>query len=154
MATKETNNTIASNKKAHFEYFIEEAYEAGLVLEGWEIPSIRKGKVNITDAHVIIKNGEAFLLGSQIQPLQNAATHLRTDPTRTRKLLLKHKEIARLIGAIERQGYTLIPLALYWLRNKVKIKVALAKGKKLHDKRETIKDRDWKRDKERILKRL
>lgn len=146
------SSSIVYNKKAHFEYFVEEEYTAGLVLEGWEVKSLRAGKINISDAHVIIKQGEAFLLGAQIQPLPTASVHLHPDPTRTRKLLLKKREISRLIGAIERQGYTVIPLALFWVRNRVKIKIVLAKGKKMHDKRETIKTREWQRDKQRILK--
>ncbi len=145
--------TIAQNKKARFEYFIEEEYEAGLVLLGWEVKSLRAGKINISDAHVIIKYGEAFLLGAQIQPMQTAAAHLHPDPTRTRKLLLNKRELSKLIGLVERQGYTLIPITLYWKNNKVKVNVALAKGKKTHDKRDTIKDRDWARDKARIMKK-
>lgn len=144
--------SIAQNKKARFEYFIEDEFEAGLVLQGWEVKSIRAGRVNLSDAHVIIKHGEAFLLGSQIQILPTAATHLHPDPTRTRKLLLNKRELNQLIGSVERQGYTLIPLSLYWSKNHVKMKLALAKGKKTHDKRETIKDRDWQRSQSRIMK--
>ena len=140
------------NKKAHFDYFLEDKLEAGLVLEGWEVKSLRAGKINISDAHVILKRGEAWLLGAQIQPLPTAAVHTFPDTTRSRKLLLSRREISRLIGAIERQGYTLIPLSLYWKKNKIKIGVALAKGKKTHDKRETVKDRDWKREQSRIMK--
>ncbi|ASQ44755.1 SsrA-binding protein SmpB [Legionella clemsonensis] len=150
---KQHSATIATNKKAHFEYFIEDDYEAGIVLEGWEVKSLRAGKINLSDAHVIIKHGEAFLLGAQIQPLPTAAAHLFPDPVRTRKLLLNRKEINQLIGSVERQGYTLVPLSLYWKHNRVKMKLALAKGKKTHDKRETIKDRDWNRERARLLKK-
>ncbi len=146
------SSTIAVNKKAHFEYFLEDEYEAGMVLEGWEVKSLRAGKLNLSDAHVIIKHGEAFLLGAQIVPLPTAATHLSPDASRTRKLLLKRKELSQLIGSVERQGYTLVPLSLYWKNNKVKMKMALAKGKKTHDKRDTIKDREWQRDRARIMK--
>ncbi|OJY18176.1 MAG: SsrA-binding protein, partial [Legionella sp. 40-6] len=124
---------IASNRKAGFDYFIQDQYEAGLVLEGWEVKSLRAGKVNIADAHIIIKYGEAFLLGAQIQPLPTASTHDIPDPTRTHKLLLHRKELSRLIGGVERQGFTIVPLSLFWKKNKVKIKIALAKGKKEHD---------------------
>lgn len=150
---KPSNSTIVMNKKARFDYFIENDYEAGLVLQGWEIKSLRAGKINLSDAHVIVKHGEAWLLGAQIQPLPTASTHLFPDPTRTRKLLLKRRELDQLIGSVERQGYTLIPLTLYWKRNKIKLKVALAKGKKTHDKRETVKDRDWQRTRSRIMKK-
>ncbi|KTD66248.1 SsrA-binding protein SmpB [Legionella spiritensis] len=152
-AKKKSDNSIAINKKARFDYFIETEYEAGLVLEGWEVKSLRAGKINLSDAHVIIKHGEAFLLGSQIQPLPTASTHLHPDAARTRKLLLNRRELNQLIGSVERQGYTIVPLSLYWNRNRVKIKVALAKGKKTHDKRDTIKDRDWQRDRARLLKK-
>ena len=150
---KKTSTSIALNKKAHFEYFIEDDFEAGLVLEGWEVKSLRAGKVNLSDAHVTIKRGEAFLLGAQIQPLQTAATHLMPDPNRSRKLLLKRSQLNQLIGRVERQGYTLVPLKLYWSKNNIKLKLALAKGKKNHDKRETVKDRDWQRDKSRLMKK-
>lgn len=153
MATvKSADATIALNRKAGFDYFIEAQFEAGLVLEGWEIKSLRAGKINIADAHVIVKYGEAFLLGAQIQPLQTASTHIQADPLRTRKLLLHRRELNSLIGSVERQGYTIIPLSLYWKKNKVKLKIALAKGKKEHDKRDTIKNREWQRDKARIIK--
>ncbi|MBA2710709.1 MAG: SsrA-binding protein SmpB [Tatlockia sp.] len=151
--TTKNSATIALNKKARFEYFIEDEYEAGLVLEGWEVKSLRAGKINLSDSHVIVKYGEAFLLGAQIQPLSTAAAHLFPNADRTRKLLLNRRELNHLIGSVERQGYTLIPLSLYWKNNRVKIKVALAKGKKTHDKRETIKDRDWNRDRARIMKK-
>jgi SsrA-binding protein len=153
MTTKQDSATIVVNKKARFEYFIEDEYEAGLVLQGWEIKSLRAGKVNLSDAHVIIKHGEAFLLGAQIQPLPTASTHLHPDSTRTRKLLLHRGELSRLVGSIERQGYTLIPLSLFWKNNLVKMRVALAKGKKIHDKRDTVKDRDWARAQSRIIRK-
>ena len=149
---KKADNSIVLNKKARFDFFVEEDYEAGLVLEGWEVKSLRAGKVNIADSHVIVKNGEAFLIGAQIVPLPTASTHIYPDPTRTRKLLLHRRELDKLIGGVERQGYTLIPLSLYWKNNRVKLKVALAKGKKSHDKRDSIKERDWQRDKARIMK--
>lgn len=150
---KKFDSTIALNRKAGFDYYLEEQYEAGLVLEGWEVKSLRAGKVNLSDAHVIIKYGEAFLLGAQIQPLLTASTHTIPDPTRTRKLLLNRKELNHLIGSVERQGYTIVPLSLYWKKNKIKIKIALAKGKKEHDKRDSIKDREWQRDRSRIIKK-
>lgn len=153
MSTKPDSATIAQNRKARFDYFIEDEMEAGLVLEGWEVKSLRAGKVNLSDGHIIIKHGEAFLWGAQIQPLPTAATHLHPDASRTRKLLLNRRELNRLIGYVERQGYTLIPLSLYWRKNRVKMKLALAKGKKTHDKREATKDREWKRDKERVMKK-
>lgn len=153
MAAKEDSATIVVNRKARFEYFIEEEYEAGLVLQGWEIKSLRAGKVNLSDAHVIVKYGEAFLLGAQINPLPTASTHLHPDSLRTRKLLLNRRELNVLIGSVERQGYTLIPISLYWKRNNVKMRVALAKGKKSHDKRESVKDRDWARAHSRIMKK-
>lgn len=154
MTTKKTTSaSIAINKKARFDYFIEDEFEAGLVLEGWEVKSLRAGKINLSDAHVIIKYGEALLLGAQIQPLPTAAVHLFPDPIRTRKLLLKRRELNQLIGSVERQGYTLVPLSLYWHNNYVKIKIALAKGKKNYDKRDSIKDRDWQRDHARLMKK-
>lgn len=150
---KPDSATIVLNKKARFDYFIENEYEAGLVLQGWEIKSLRAGKVNLSDAHVIMKNNEAWLLAASIQPLSTASAHLHPDPLRTRKLLLNKRELNQLIGSVERQGYTLIPMSLYWKRNHVKMRVALAKGKKTHDKRETVKDRDWARAHSRIMKK-
>jgi len=149
---KMPDNVIAQNKKARFDFFIEQDFEAGLVLQGWEVKSLRLGKVQINESHIIIKHNEAWLLGAQIQPLKTAASHIETDPIRTRKLMLHRKELDKLIGSVERQGYTIVPLSLYWKQNKIKIKIALAKGKKLHDKRATSKDRDWQRDKARIMK--
>jgi SsrA-binding protein len=154
MGSKKTSDsTIVLNKKAGFDYFFESQYEAGLVLEGWEVKSLRAGKINLSDAHVIIKYGEAFLLGAQIQPLPTASTHSLPDPTRTRKLLLHKKELNHLIGSVERQGYTIVPLSLYWKKNTIKVKIALAKGKKEHDKRDTMKERQWQRDRARIMKK-
>ncbi|KTC80745.1 SsrA-binding protein SmpB [Legionella cherrii] len=150
---KQSDSTIVFNRKAGFNYFLEDQYEAGLVLEGWEVKSLRAGKINLSDAHIIIKNGEAFLLGAQIQPLITASTHSIPDPIRTRKLLLNKKELNHLIGSVERQGYTIVPLSLYWKKNNIKIKIALAKGKKEHDKRDSIKDREWERDRSRIMKK-
>ncbi|MGD8560070.1 MAG: SsrA-binding protein SmpB [Gammaproteobacteria bacterium] len=150
---KTPDNTIALNKKARHDYFIEEDFEAGLALEGWEVKSLRAGKVQIRDSHVFVKNGEAWLLGALITPLPTVSTHFTPDPTRTRKLLLHKKEIDQLIGAVERKGYTIVPLAMYWIRGKAKIKIGLAKGKQKHDKRAAEKNRDWQREKQRLLKR-
>jgi len=143
---------IAENKKARFDYAIEDTFEAGLALEGWEVKSLREGRGQITESYVHIRNGEAWLLGAQITPLGTASTHIRPDPTRTRKLLLHRQELDRLIGAVERKGYTLVPLNLHWKHGRVKLDVGLAKGKKEHDKRATVKDRDWKRQQSRIMK--
>jgi SsrA-binding protein len=154
MARKEsrTPSTIAQNKKARFDYFIEERFEAGLALQGWEVKSMRAGKAQLTESYVILRNGEAWLLGSHLTPLPTASTHVQADPTRTRKLLLSRKELDRLTGLVERKGYTLVALELYWSKGRAKLAVGLAKGKKQHDKRATEKDRDWERDKARILK--
>ncbi|RUO32101.1 SsrA-binding protein [Aliidiomarina sedimenti] len=149
---KPASNTIALNKKARHEYFLEDKFEAGLALQGWEIKSIRDGKVNLSDSYVIIRDGEAYLLGTQIQPLNTASSHVVCDPERTRKLLLKKRELATLIGKTEREGYTLVATAMYWKKCWVKLEFYLAKGKKSHDKRDSIKDRDWARQKERMLK--
>jgi SsrA-binding protein len=144
--------TIALNKKARHEYFIEDRYEAGIALEGWEVKSLRAGKVNVTEAYVTLKDGEAYLFGATISPLPTASTHVNPDPTRTRKLLLHREELNRLIGLTERKGYTLVPLAMYWKRGRAKVEIGLAKGKKLHDKRADAKDRDWQREKQRNFK--
>lgn len=149
---KTESNTIALNKKARHDFFIEERFEAGLVLQGWEVKSLRAGKINIKESYVLIKDGEAFLIGCHISPLTSASTHIQTDPTRTRKLLLHRRELGTLIGAVERKGFALVPLAMYWSRGRAKLEIALAKGKKMHDKRETSKQRDWNREKERIMK--
>jgi len=145
-------SSIAQNKKARFDYFIEDRLEAGLALQGWEVKSMRAGKAQLTDSFVIFRDGEAFLLGSHVAPLNTVSTHVVAEPKRTRKLLMNRREIDRLIGLVERKGYTLIALELYWSKNRVKVAVGLAKGKKQHDKRDTEKDRDWQRDKARALK--
>lgn len=149
-----TNQTIAVNRKANHDYFVEERFEAGIALEGWEVKSLRAGKTQLDQSYVIVKNGEVVLLGALITPLQTASTHIHPDPTRTRKLLLHRREIDKLMGSVERKGYTLIPLSLYWKGKNVKLQIGLAKGKKDHDKRATEKDRDWKRQKQRIVKNL
>lgn len=146
------SNTIASNKKARFDFFIEETFEAGVALEGWEVKSMRAGRAHLKEAYVAIKNGELYLLGAHLTPLNSASTHVTPNPVRERKLLMKRYEISRLIGQVERAGYTLAPLELYWMRGRAKLKVGLARGKKQHDKRETIKQRDWQREQRRILK--
>ncbi len=145
---------IAVNRKARFDYFIEESFEAGIALLGWEVKSMRAGKAQIAEAYVYVKNGEAFVFGAHISALNSASTHVDTDPTRTRKLLLHRRQLDRLIGAVERRGYTLVPLELYWKAGRAKLLVGLAKGKKQHDKRATDKDRDWQRDKSRIMKAM
>ena len=145
-------SSIAQNKKARFDYFIEDRLEAGLALQGWEVKSMRAGKAQLTDSFVIFRDGEAWLLGSHVAPLNTVSTHVVAEPKRTRKLLMNRREIDRLIGLVERKGYTLIALELYWSKNRVKVTVGLAKGKKQHDKRDTEKDRDWQRDKARALK--
>jgi SsrA-binding protein len=150
--TKSGENVIAVNRKARHDYFIEESFEAGLALEGWEVKSLREGRAQLTEAYVYVQNGEAFLLGAHFSPLRTASTHVNTDPTRTRKLLLQRRELDRLIGAVDRKGYALVPLDLHWTRGRVKLNVGLARGKKQHDKRAADKDRDWARQKERILK--
>ena len=149
---KHSGSTIALNKKAGHDYHIEQRYEAGLALEGWEVKSLRAGRVQLKESYVRILHGEAFLLGAHVSALPTASTHVNPDPTRTRKLLLKRPELNRLIGLTERAGYTLVPTAMYWKRGRAKLEVGLAKGKKLHDKRSTEKDRDWQREKERIFK--
>lgn len=146
------DNTIALNKRAKHDYFIEEEIEAGLSLQGWEVKSMRAGKANISDSYIIFKQGEAFLFGATIQPLNVASTHIICDPTRTRKLLLNHRELARLVGKANRDGFTIIALALYWKGAWAKLKIGVAKGKKLHDKRDSIKDREWQVAKQRMMK--
>ena len=145
-------STIARNKKARHEFFVEETFEAGLVLEGWEVKSLRAGRAQLTESYAHIKDGEAWLLGAHIAPLTTASTHVHADPTRTRKLLLRRRELDRLVGAVQRKGYTLVPINLHWSNGRVKLELGLAKGKKQHDKRTTQKDRDWKRQQARILK--
>jgi SsrA-binding protein len=149
---KSSSNSIALNKKARFDYFIEETIEAGLALEGWEVKSLRAGKGQITETYVLLRDGEAWLLGAHITPLNTVSTHINADPSRTRKLLLNRKELDRLTGMVERRGYALVALELYWKSGRVKVAIGLAKGKKQHDKRATQKDRDWQRDRARIMK--
>ncbi|MEE8379278.1 MAG: SsrA-binding protein SmpB [Gammaproteobacteria bacterium] len=149
---KTGGSTIALNKKARYDFFIEDRFEAGLVLQGWEAKSLREKSVQLSDAYVFVKNGEAFASNILITPLATASTHIHPEPTRVRKLLLHKKEIAKLIGAVDRKGYTLVPLALYWVRGRAKLEIGLAKGKQQHDKRGVEKDRDWKRDKQRIMR--
>lgn len=149
---QQNDRTIAVNRKARHDYFIEENFEAGLALEGWEVKSLRAGRANLSESYAIVNNGEIFLFGAHFSPLPSASTHVQADPTRTRKMLLNRREIDRLVGAVERKGYTLVPLSLYWQRGRAKLDLGLAKGKKQHDKRATQKDRDWQRQKARIIK--
>lgn len=144
--------TIAENRKARHDYSIEATYEAGLALQGWEVKSLRAGRAQLKEAYVFLKDGEAFLFGAHVSALPTASTHVIPDPIRTRKLLLNRSELDGLIGAVDRRGYTLVPLELYWKSGKAKLRIGLAKGKKEHDKRETSKDRDWQREKSRLLK--
>ena len=145
-------SSIAQNKKARFDFFIEDRLEGGLALQGWEVKSMRAGKAQLTDSYVILRGGEAWLLNSHVTPLNTVSTHFVAEPKRVRKLLLNRREIDRLTGLVERKGYTLVALELYWSKNRVKVAVGLAKGKKQHDKRGTEKDREWQRDKARALK--
>lgn len=153
-SAKHTGNgaTIVVNRKARHEFFVEDRFEAGLVLQGWEVKSLRAGRVNLTEAYVIVKNGEAFIIGCNIPPLPTASTHINPDPTRTRKLLLHDRELAQLIGATEQKGYTVVPLNMHWKRGMAKLEIGLAKGKKQHDKRETIKKRDADREIRQAMK--
>ena len=144
--------SIIQNKKAFHDYFIEERYEAGVVLEGWEVKAIRAGRANLKEAYVIVRQGEVFLLGAHISPLPEASTHIRPDPVRTRKLLLNADEIRKLIGKVERAGYALVPIDMHFKRGRIKLEVGLAKGKKPHDNRDTEKDREWAREKQRLLR--
>lgn len=158
MATKKDkkgkrSNTIVLNKKSRHDYHLEDRFEAGLVLEGWEVKSLRAGRIQILDSYILIKNNEAWLFGAVITPLQTASTHIHPEPQRSRKLLLHRTELNRLIGAVERKGYALIPTAMYWKFGRAKLEIALAKGKQAHDKRASSKDRDWQRDKRRIMKK-
>jgi SsrA-binding protein len=153
--TKKANqpdNTIALNRKALHDYFIDEHYEAGIVLEGWEVKSLRAGRAQLKESYVILKNGEAFIIGMHISPLLSASTHVHPDPIRTRKLLLKRKELNKLIAAVERKGSTAVPLSMYWIKQRVKLKIVLAHGKKQYDKRQTEKERDWNREKQQALR--
>lgn len=146
------SSTIALNREAKHDYFIEERFEAGIVLEGWEVKSMRAGRLNLKDSYVIVKDAELWLLGAHISPLLTASTHIHPDPTRTRKLLMHREQINRMIGSVERKGFTIVPLAMYWKQGRAKTEIALVKGKQEHDKRATIKDREWQRDKARIMK--
>lgn len=146
------DSTIAVNRRARHEYFIEEDLVAGLVLQGWEVKTLRAGRANLQEAYVVVRGGEVWLVGAHFSPLTSASTHVTADPVRPRKLLLKGEEIRRLIGAVERRGYTLVPLKLFWMRGNAKLSIGLAKGKKLHDKRASAKEKDWHREQERLLK--
>jgi SsrA-binding protein len=149
----QANRTIALNKKSQHDYLLEDRFEAGVVLQGWEVKSIRAGRIQIKESYVILKQGEAFLLGAHISPLTSASTHIDPDPTRTRKLLLHQRELSKLIGAVNRQGYAIVPVAMYWKKNHIKLEIALAKGKKAFDKRASEKDRDWQRQKAHMMKK-
>src|SRR6185436_3792622 len=144
--------SIAQNKKAFHDYFVEQRFEAGIELEGWEVKSIRAGRLQLKEAYVIVRNGEIYLIGCHISPLPTASTHVQPDPVRTRKLLLHAAEISRLIGSVERAGYTLLPLDVHYTRGRIKLEIGLAKGKKQHDKRESEKDKDWKRQQQRLMR--
>ena len=146
-------STIALNKQARHEYFIEDRYEAGLVLEGWEVKSLRAGRLQLKESYVILKNAEAFLVGAHVSPMTSTCTHIIADAVRTRKLLLHRHELNKLIGHVERKGYTLVPLVLGWKKGRAKLEIGLARGKKQHDKRATEKDRDWEREKQRVMRR-
>lgn len=146
------DNTIAENRKARHDFHIEDDFEAGLCLEGWEVKSLREGRANLTEAYVFVRNNEVFMTGCNISPLPTASTHISPEPTRQRKLLLNRIEIDRLAVAVDRKGYTLVPLTLYWKKGRAKLKIGLAKGKQQHDKRADDKDRDWKRQQARIMK--
>ena len=153
MAKKPVSSSrIADNKKAAYNYFFEERFEAGMVLQGWEVKALREGKVQLTDGYVVVKGGELYVIGCQINPLKTASSHISPDAVRTKKLLMHKEEIRRLIGKVEQKGYTLVPLNLHWKEGKVKCEIALAKGKAEHDKRDTIKDREGKREVERAMK--
>lgn len=143
---------IADNKRARFDFHVEENLEAGIALEGWEVKSLRESRVQFADSYVLLKDGEAFLFGTRIDPLPTVSSHTTPDPTRTRRLLLHRREIDRLVGMVERKGYTAVPLALYWKRGRVKLDIGIAKGRKSHDKRRVQRDRDWERSKDRLLK--
>jgi SsrA-binding protein len=144
--------TIVDNRKAFHDYFIEERFEAGLALEGWEVKAVRAGRAHLTEAYVVVKNGELLLLGAHVSPLTTASTHVRADPTRTRKLLMHREEINRLVGKVERAGYTLTPINLHYKNGRIKLEIGLAKGKKQHDKRATIREREWNREQQRLLR--
>jgi SsrA-binding protein len=144
--------SIVQNKKAFHDYFIEERYEAGIALEGWEVKAIRAGRAQLKEAYVIVSNGEVFLVGAHVSALPTASTHVQPDPTRTRKLLLNAAEISKLVGAVERAGYTLVPIDMHYTRGRIKLEIGLAKGKKQHDKRAAARDKDWQREQQRLLR--
>ena len=146
--------SIVENKKAFFDYFVEERFEAGLALEGWEVKAIRAGRVQLKEAYVVARKGEIALIGSHVSPLPTASTHVKPDPIRTRKLLMHRKEINTLTGKVERAGYTLVPLNLHFSKGRIKVEIGLAKGKKQHDKRAVVAARDWNRDKQRLLRHV
>lgn len=145
--------TIARSKRARFEYHLEDRFEAGIELKGWEVKALRAGRVQFNESYVLIKNREAFLIGCLITPLASASSHVEADPSRTRRLLLHRRELDRLIGMVERSGYTLVPISMYWKKGNVKVEIALARGKKLHDKRRDEKNRDWERQKARLMRK-
>jgi SsrA-binding protein len=147
------SNTIAINKTARHDYFVEQRFEAGIALEGWEVKSLRENRVNLKESYILVKDDELWLFGAHITPLPTASTHIHPDPLRTRKLLMHRREIDMLRGMVERKGYTLVPTAMYWKKGRAKVEIGLAKGKKQHDKRAVAKDRDWQREKARIMKR-
>ena len=150
--SKQQDNSISVNRQAKHDYFIEERFEAGLVLQGWEVKSLREGRIQLKESHILIKHGEAWLFGAHISALSAASTHINPEAIRSRKLLLHRSELSKLIGLVERKGYTLIPLSVYWKKGRIKLEIGLAKGKKQHDKRAVAKDRDWQREKARIMK--
>lgn len=149
---KEPSSTIALNKKARHDYFIDECYEAGVALQGWEVKALRAGRLQLKEGYVFVKKGEAWLFGAHISPLATTSTHFVADPVRTRRLLLHRRQIDHLIGAVDRKGYTLVPLAMYWKRGRAKLEIGLARGKKQHDKRSDQRDKDWQREKARLMK--
>lgn len=149
---KDHSNTIAQNRKARYDYSLEDEFEAGIALHGWEVKSLREGRAQLKESYVMVIKGEVYLVGAHFSPLKTASTHIHPNPTRDRKLLLHAKEINKLIGATERDGYTIAPLTLYWKNGRAKLKIALAKGKKQHDKRQSIKQREWDRQKQRLFK--
>jgi SsrA-binding protein len=148
---KTPDNNIAQNRRARYDYFLEDKFEAGLVLEGWEVKSLRDGRLSLNESHIVIHKGEAWLHGAHISPMLSASTHIHPEDVRRRKLLLHKLELSRLIGAVDRKGYTIVPVSMYWVKGRAKIQIALAKGKQQHDKRSTEKDRDWQREKARIF---
>jgi SsrA-binding protein len=149
---KNPSRTVALNKKARHDYFIDERFEAGLALQGWEVKALRAGRLQLKEGYILLKEGEAYLIGAHISPLSTTSTHVIADPTRLRKLLLHRRQIDSLIGAVDRKGYTLVPLSVYWKDGRAKLEIGLARGKKQHDKRADTKDRDWQREKARLMK--